>query len=864
VVDLVRIDGSVSPDSTITIGADKGLVTEGLEIQESTVASVSNSGEIDRGIAIYDALIDGDVVNGADGEIVSDFVGIFLQADTTVTGDVINAGVIGSAGNTGAAGIVVAFESQITGSIVNTATATIEAESTGIVVLGSSVGNVTNAGLISAETGIYVFDDSLVTGSIDNSGDINADIGIEIDEAVIEGHIINQESGEIDVVWKGITINASEVASVTNAGTLTAGDGGIGIYVEGESSIGVITNAATGTITATDFGSSSGVGILIDESSVGSVVNLGTITASIAVSLEGTEGTILNNSGTLNGEVMLGGNTFEVSGGEVNGDVSGGVGSEINFSGDFETAGDFEADAININNGATLILKHTLREAAEEVGTVTSSGIVYVPDGEIGTIDDSYVQTADGTLRIGLSSATSFGQLVVTDSATFTSGANIDVDVTQASGLANGTVDDIVTADSIDSDGSFTVTDNSALFDFTAVLDNNTLDLDIERVLMVENVVRMLPSSIPSIGAAKVIDALITDGVTDQGLQDFITVLGQFETNAEIADAVDEVLPLFTGNQQMVLANTAGEVGRVIRQRLQATLGPSGLSSGDSVDGQHQLGEDAYLWVKAFGSRADQDDRRAVSGFEADIYGLALGVDALINDHYRLGVAFSTTEADLDRNDNQHNTEISSYQLTAYGSIETEDNIQFGYQLSYAVHDNDGERQIDFLNLQVDSDYDSESFGVELDVAHHYKLNDQLGFSPVFYTNYLRINNDEYTETGAGSLNLIVDDNDAEAWFVGVDGTFTYALDDKVGLSGSLGVAYDMINEQSQLSSAFVGSSSGVFVTEGLNPDAMEYRAGAGLHVDTEQGVKLGLVYDYVTRNDYDNHSVSLKARWAF
>jgi hypothetical protein len=55
-----------------------------------------------------------------------------------------------------------------------------------------------------------------------------------------------------------------------------------------------------------------------------------------------------------------------------------------------------------------------------------------------------------------------------------------------------------------------------------------------------------------------------------------------------------------------------------------------------------------------------------------------------------------------------------------------------------------------------------------------------------------------------------------------------------------------------------------VFTTQGLKSDPWLYSAGIGLIMETDSGTEITASYDYSTDDDFDNQSVSVKARWVF
>nr|VFJ93213.1 MAG: outer membrane autotransporter barrel domain-containing protein [Candidatus Kentron sp. LFY] len=67
-----------------------------------------------------------------------------------------------------------------------------------------------------------------------------------------------------------------------------------------------------------------------------------------------------------------------------------------------------------------------------------------------------------------------------------------------------------------------------------------------------------------------------------------------------------------------------------------------GISPGDNA------GMERGVWVKTLGNWIEQDDKGGISGYDADIYGVVVGMDAELTRDIRAGVAFGYSNADVD------------------------------------------------------------------------------------------------------------------------------------------------------------------------------------------------------------------------
>lgn len=355
-------------------------------------------------------------------------------------------------------------------------------------------------------------------------------------------------------------------------------------------------------------------------------------------------------------------------------------------------------------------------------------------------------------------------------------------------------------------------------------------------------------SNYPAYPAARVIDA------TPELLSQFISLTGD---DTAISNAVTQTLPLLTGGSMLVTSNTLARVNQIIQSR---TAINAGMSSGD------EFFSDNNVWMKPFGSWADQKDRSGVSGFKADTAGLVIGADAEIQNTARLGVAFAYAETDVDGNSSiaPHNVNTDFLQVIGYGSYSLNPKTELIFQVDAGKGMSEGQRVIAFTSSVANSDYDSITAHVGLGLERTMKINERTEFSPELRADYSWIRDDSYSETGAGVFNLSVDSRNTDELILAVDGKIVHSFNDMISMSGVLGVGYDTINEQASITAIFAGAPGASFVTDGIEPSPWIGRASAGLTYIINDGIELTANYDANYRQDFLNQTASLKFSWAF
>ncbi|SIR06626.1 autotransporter outer membrane beta-barrel domain-containing protein, partial [Aquipseudomonas alcaligenes] len=429
----------------------------------------------------------------------------------------------------------------------------------------------------------------------------------------------------------------------------------------------------------------------------------------------------------------------------------------------------------------------------------SNAGTLSLAANVTGSIHGDYTQAASGALKIGVASDSSYGKLTVDGAATLVSNAKVVVDVSSPSySFSSQSLQDVLSAGTLNSDGTFAVSDNSLLFNFGAVKDGNTVDLTLSKGSSVLDSV-ISAGNTPAVGAAKALDQAIGDDPDGELAGHFVGLTSE----QEVSDAVTQTLPTVAGNTSNAIGNTLSGINRVVQAR---QAGNSGLSSGDAV-------ADDNLWIKTFGAWADQDSRDGISGFDANTQGLAIGADAALDAHTRLGLAFAYAQTNLNGDSAiaPQSADIDTFQLIGYGSYALAADTELNVQLDGGQNRTSSKRHMPFADARASADYDGYNVHAGIGIGHSLRLNEQLTFIPSARADYTWIGSESYHEKGAGALDLDVDSNDAEALLLSVDGKLDYRITEATVISANLGAGYDVIDEDSAITSTYAGAPGAAF-----------------------------------------------------
>lgn len=666
------------------------------------------------------------------------------------------------------------------------------------------------------------------------------------------------------------TVLHGALALVCGSGLLVMADAHAAAYCgwgENSGSDGIITDNRTTVcdIYGEDTTVNPGVTLRVDLNAINPPDGVVSIYSNV---LPGT----LNNRGTIQAVV----NNLDSTGSE----IKKAAGIEISsFSGVINNAGSISGTALEggagyslfindgsgtINNQATGQLTGLLHTG--EDSTINNHGLIDLPlylgtSSSVGTFN----QTATGTLRIAAQSADAGGysQLQVRGAATIAGKAYVNVMAVNT--LAEGqTLAKVVYVDvdrGYSLDGNFSaVDDNSALFDFTSIAttgEDGHIDFKITQAKQAAQIVSAIGNP-GAVGAAQAFDTIIAQGTSNPDMQSVIDALGKLGTEQEVSNAISQTAPTLNNSQTTAVQNTMAGTGRIIQARQDSNRG---MSSGDEFAGGK------HMWAKAFGSRADQNDRGGISGFSADTYGMIVGGDADVSTTTNLGVAFAYSHSDITGNSSiaRNRGTVDSYQLIGYGSHALDERSEINWQADLGQHRTDGRRNIEFsgINRLATASYDSWSAHLGTGITRNYSISEQTKIAPYVRADYTWIRDQGYTEKGADALNLKVDARDTDALVFMVGGKLMHEINDAVGLRADAGLGYDALAKRRNIISTFSGGGP-AFTTPGREATPWLARAGLGLAATTQSGMEISLRYDIEGRSGFTNQTASAKLRLAF
>jgi outer membrane autotransporter protein len=355
-----------------------------------------------------------------------------------------------------------------------------------------------------------------------------------------------------------------------------------------------------------------------------------------------------------------------------------------------------------------------------------------------------------------------------------------------------------------------------------------------------------------------------------------VTAFGTLGTNSAVARAAGQTLPLQSGLSS--LRGVLGSFNQVVRSQLGADTavasapaavlyasagGPGALPS---VSAQPS----GQAWARAFGAQADQADHQGTSGFTANTSGMAFGGDMPWGADQRLGLAYAYANTQLSGNKGltgtAQNTGLQTHVLALYGARALGERLALNWQSDLSLSRNQSARGINFGGLArtASAEYDSYSAHAGVELARQMNLGQHTTFTPALRADYTWLGSQAYNETGAGALNLQVQEQTAQALVLGTDLRVTHRLRSNARLSGYVGVFFDTINERNRLVAAYAGAPTQVFSTESSEFSPWIGRAGVAYAYAVSNAADISVHYVIEARGPLLNQSAGVKAKWAF
>lgn len=701
------------------------------------------------------------------------------------------------------------------GAIFNDANTNAELSGT-VVFSGNEAGNAGGAIFVAdasssmeiASGAVFKSNSAKLGGAIYNKGNLGTLDGVTFEDNTAEtngGAILNSNGGKI----------ASITNSIFKNNTSTNG-GGAAIYNKG-GEIAEISNTVF-------------EGNIAEKGNGGAIFNGGTTAANITLdNVQFIGNQAANGSGgaiSTSGVVNIANATFEnnsasTGGGAINVDGTVELSGENTFSGN--KVGDKLNDInLNQNNGQAKV---------DVSGTLTLDG---------GISGEGTTSFADNT-KLNITENTTFGNDVA-----ITIGENTELGLIVDSGEESAEFD----TSKLLGENGFTLADN-ALY--------NAIVGDDGKVTMEQKSADEAAASLGLSGSqAEAVLGAISGGSSDNAnFNSFREALNQHLQSADkaqvsngtgaadllTADANPVIRSVETGIHNMVFSAVSDELNGT------SAAMAEGKSSGDAF-------KQVKAWIRALFSHSDHESTSKASGFDTNSDGVAMGIDKQLDNRTKVGLGYAYSSTDI--SSGIRDTDVDTHTAFVYGQYKPA-NWYINTVVAYNWSDYSEKKAA--LGFNANADYDVESWAVQSLYGYEMQLNG-YDVTPEAGLRYAHISQDGYTD--ALGTSVAANDSDILTAIVGAKVAKDYALDSDTIIRPELraAVTYDLVDDANN--SNVVLANGVAYRVNGEKLNRLGFELGAKVATDVSDNWEISLAYEGGFREDYQNHTGMLNAKYKF
>lgn len=278
-------------------------------------------------------------------------------------------------------------------------------------------------------------------------------------------------------------------------------------------------------------------------------------------------------------------------------------------------------------------------------------------------------------------------------------------------------------------------------------------------------------------------------------------------------------------------------------------------------------------------SKGNKDETSREDGFDFNSWGVVGGIDYRFSDNWVGGVALNYGESDSDITTFPGgNTDSQAWGASLYGTFYQSEAFYVDAHLNYTRNDFDTRRRIYVLSNNpaiptVNRTAQGSTEGEQLTAGISAGLNirhDALTITPYGRLEYLDLNIDGYTETGAIGLDLQVDEQSATSFQSALGVQLAYAVSAESGVyvpQLHLEWNHEFDNNSRPITARYVNDpfNLSTFSVPTNNPDKNFFTVGAGVSSVMRNGVSLFVdVQTVLGYRDLDLWGITAGARLQF
>ena len=704
-------------------------------------------------------------------------------------------------------------------------------------------GNIVGGGF-TAKNGDFNIEGGTVT---DNSGSKEQSEATEIKNLNIKGGTLNIANALADnaenINFSGGTTNLTNAEMVTWDGNINISGGEINLKGDDSSETGLAArkelNITGGTINM------SGDDTVIDNiadykpddyPAYDLNINGGTINVTGKQAEISSSKNVNINGGTIN---IAEGSTLGIYGGNDQTPTTAQLGSAaiLNISGTLDTS---------LNGNGTLNFNSNSGKITGDVN-MTSGGVMNVGLNNA-VIDGDATFNSGSTLKLEIADGGN-GSLQAAN-ITGKEGSKLALNITKKMEIGQTLEDVALLKGNVDNHFTNEISNNRY-----KVTSEDGKNFDITYENSASDVVADAGGSANNAQTAEAWDTLAQSSTVSTNAKEVASVLNDLSQNNEQAyvAALTAVAPEVAPMVQKTQTETANQVFGAVSTRLTGgsiSTGGEGMSSGDNIF------ERAAVWVQGMFNKSKLDDTSKAKGFDADSAGVAFGAEKFVTDDTKVGIGYAYTNTDIDGF--MRSTDVDTHTAIVYGEYKPSNWYVNGIA-TYGWSDYSEDKSV--AGVGVKADYDVETFGLQAMTGYDMQIKD-LGFTPEVGLRYVHIKQDAYTDSADQKVSG--NDSDILTGVIGAKISKSWELSNGMNIKPEARIAatYDLFNDD--VNSVVTLANGSAYAVEGEALDRFGMEFGAGVTAEVNDNVELSLGYEGKFREDYQDHTGLINAKYKF
>lgn len=410
-------------------------------------------------------------------------------------------------------------------------------------------------------------------------------------------------------------------------------------------------------------------------------------------------------------------------------------------------------------------------------------------------------------------------------------------------------------SDEVEIEGKFANLSKNSRYEF---VDNGDGTFKVTSVASAADTVADAGGSANNAGTAEAWDS-VSASISSPVAASVTEKLAQLSNSTDAAeqkayvDALTAVAPEVAPMVQKTQTETANQVFGAVGTRLTGgsiSTGGEGMASGDSIFKR------GAMWVQGLFNKSKLDDTSKTKGFDADSSGIAFGAEKFVTDDTKVGIGYAYTNTDIDGF--MRDTDVDTHTAIVYGEYKPSNWYVNGIA-TYGWSDYEESKSV--AGVGVKADYDVETFGLQVMTGYDMQVNG-FGLTPEAGLRYVHIKQDAYKDSA--DQRVSANDSDILTGVIGAKVSKNFELSNGMNIKPEVRVAatYDLFNDD--VNSVVTLANGSAYAVDGEALDRFGMEFGAGVTAEVNDNVELSLGYEGKFREDYQDHTGLINAKYKF